>query len=160
MSGTEKGVTLGTPIGIFVPNENVRPKDYSDMEKVPRPGHADYAYRIKYGINAISGGGRASARETIGRVAAGAIAEKWLKVKYGTTFSCWVSRMGTEDIRPEANFHPSGRPWSREEVDTLGTLELLRDPKTCKTLTSEDEPDEKLRNKKQAELYDVSWHCL
>ena len=68
MSGTENGVTLGTPIALFVPNENVRPKDYAEMSVMPRPGHADYSYQIKYGIRASSGGGRASARETIGKL--------------------------------------------------------------------------------------------
>ncbi len=84
MSGTERGFTLGTPIALFVPNENVRPQDYKEMDSVPRPGHADYTYQQKYGIRASSGGGRSSARETIGRVAAGSIAEKWLAETYGT----------------------------------------------------------------------------
>jgi chorismate synthase len=78
LSGTEKGFTLGTPIGLFVPNEDMRPTDYSEMNNIPRPSHADYTYQAKYGVRASSGGGRSSARETIGRVASGAIAEKWL----------------------------------------------------------------------------------
>lgn len=95
LSGTERGITLGTPIAIFVPNENVRPQDYKEMSVIPRPGHADYTYQEKYGIRASSGGGRASARETIGRVAAGAIAEKWLTQKYNTSIVGWVSAIGT-----------------------------------------------------------------
>ena len=83
-SGCEMGVTLGTPISLFVKNEDQRPGDYKSMSNVPRPSHADYTYMEKYGLRASSGGGRASARETIGRVAAGAIAEKWLKIKYNT----------------------------------------------------------------------------
>ncbi|KAJ6020909.1 hypothetical protein N7540_006413 [Penicillium herquei] len=79
-SGTEFGVTLGTPIGMMVRNEDQRPKDYggSTMDLYPRPSHADFTYLEKYGVKASSGGGRSSARETIGRVAAGAIAEKYL----------------------------------------------------------------------------------
>jgi chorismate synthase len=79
LSGTENGVTLGTPIGLSVNNKDQRPGDYGEMATIPRPSHADYSYLMKYGIKASSGGGRSSARETIGRVAAGAIAEKWLK---------------------------------------------------------------------------------
>jgi chorismate synthase len=65
-SGIEHGVTLGTPIGLLVRNEDQRPKDYSETDLYPRPSHADLTYLLKYGIKASSGGGRASARETIG----------------------------------------------------------------------------------------------
>lgn len=91
MSGTEHGLTLGTPIGLFVPNKDQRPGDYQEMSRIPRPSHADYTYQMKYGIKASSGGGRSSARETIGRVAAGAIAEKILKLKFGVEIVAWVS---------------------------------------------------------------------
>lgn len=94
MSGTEYGKTLGSPIGLFVPNEDMRPGDYADMRAIPRPSHADFTYMLKYGIRSSSGGGRASARETIGRVAAGAIAEKWLFEKFGVTIVAWVSSVG------------------------------------------------------------------
>jgi chorismate synthase len=67
-SGTEHGVTLGTPIGLLVKNEDQRPHDYSETDLYPRPSHADYTYLQKYGIKASSGGGRSSARETIGRL--------------------------------------------------------------------------------------------
>lgn len=93
-SGTENGQTLGTPISMFVANKDQRPKDYGEMDQVPRPGHADFTYMEKYGIKASSGGGRSSARETIGRVAAGAIAEKWLAHKYGIEIVAWVSSVG------------------------------------------------------------------
>lgn len=65
-SGIERGVTLGTPIGLLVKNEDQRPHDYSETDLYPRPSHADYTYLQKYGIKASSGGGRSSARETIG----------------------------------------------------------------------------------------------
>merc|ERR1711871_1048507 len=131
MSGTERGVTLGTPIALFVPNTNVRPGDYKEMSKVPRPGHADYTYQAKYGNRASSGGGRSSARETIGRVGSGAVAEKWLYEAYGTRVVSWVTRIGTVDVPEEHlyNNEAGGRPWTREEVDRCGQLRVLRDPK-------------------------------
>ena len=90
-SGVENGLTLGTPIGLFVPNKDQRPGDYREMNTVPRPSHADFTYQMKYGIRASSGGGRSSARETIGRVAAGAVAEKMLAEAYGVEIVAWVS---------------------------------------------------------------------
>ncbi len=90
-SGVENGRTLGTPIGLFVPNRDQRPGDYAGMSATPRPSHADFTYQMKYGIRASSGGGRSSARETIGRVAAGAIAEKVLAERYGVQIVAWVS---------------------------------------------------------------------
>jgi chorismate synthase len=78
LSGVVDGLTIGTPIGILVRNKDQRPSAYSEMATAYRPSHADYTYDAKYGIRAVSGGGRASARETIGRVAAGAIARKVL----------------------------------------------------------------------------------
>lgn len=66
-SGTEFGFTLGTPIAMLVKNQDARPKDYSETDLYPRPSHADWTYLLKYGLKASSGGGRASARETIGK---------------------------------------------------------------------------------------------
>ena len=111
-SGTEFGRTLGTPIMLLVPNKDQRPQDYGEMSRIPRPSHADYTYQMKYGIRASSGGGRSSARETIGRVAAGAIAEKWLRQVYGIEIVAWVSAVG--DI--EAPAVDLARI-SRQEVD-------------------------------------------
>lgn len=91
LSGVENGLTLGTPVALFVPNRDQRPGDYAEMSKTPRPSHADYTYQMKYGIRASSGGGRSSARETIGRVAAGAIAEKVLSERFGVEIVAWVS---------------------------------------------------------------------
>jgi chorismate synthase len=79
LSGVLDGQTLGTPIGLFVRNTDQRPSAYTEMQQAYRPSHADYTYDAKYGIRAVSGGGRSSARETIGRVAAGAIARKVLQ---------------------------------------------------------------------------------
>lgn len=108
-SGTEFGITLGTPIGMRVMNENQRPKDYgnSTMDLYPRPSHADWTYLEKYGIKASSGGGRSSARETIGRVAAGAIAEKYLRLAHGIEIVAFVSSVGNEFLFPPTPTHPT-----------------------------------------------------
>ena len=97
LSGVENGLTLGTPIGLLVHNRDQRPGDYGEMNQVPRPSHADFTYQGKYGIRASSGGGRSSARETIGRVAAGAIAEKILRQEWGVDTVAWVSSVGSEE---------------------------------------------------------------
>ena len=108
-SGTEFGITLGTPIGLMVKNEDHRPKDYggSTMDMYPRPSHADYTYQEKYGVRASSGGGRSSARETIARVAAGAIAEKYLSLAHGVEIVAFVSSVGSEHLFPPTPIHPS-----------------------------------------------------
>jgi len=113
LSGTENGFTLGSPISLFVPNQDQRPTDYADMSMVPRPSHADYTYLAKYNIKSSSGGGRSSARETIGRVGAGAVAEKWLKLKYGVEIVAWVSSIGNQEVEKEVDVHSV----SREDVD-------------------------------------------
>lgn len=126
LSGTEAGRTLGTPIGLLVANEDARPGDYGDWaRRAPRPSHADYTYvekvpllllpllllpsspwlmlprsplHAQYGTHASSGGGRSSARETIGRVAAGAVAEKWLRLRFGVEIVAWVSQIGPVEL--------------------------------------------------------------
>lgn len=92
LSGVQDGLTLGTPIAMLVRNEDQRSRDYDEMREKYRPSHADFAYDQKFGIRAWSGGGRASARETIGRVAAGAIAKKVLAT-YGVEVLAWVSQV-------------------------------------------------------------------
>lgn len=108
-SGTEFGKTLGTPISLVVMNEDQRPKDYGNktMDVFPRPSHADFTYLEKYGIKASSGGGRSSARETIARVAAGAVAEKFLEESYGVEIVAFVSSVGNVELYPETAEHPS-----------------------------------------------------
>ncbi|KAF8912882.1 chorismate synthase [Gymnopilus junonius] len=93
-----------------------RPHDYSETDLYPRPSHADYTYLQKYGIKASSGGGRSSARETIGRVAAGAIAEKYLKVVYGIEIVAFVSSVGKIHL-PSTFAPPSLMPLNTDEVD-------------------------------------------
>ena len=104
LSGVMDGVTLGTPIAMVVRNKDQRPQDYQDMAVAFRPSHADATYQAKYGIQARSGGGRASARETIGRVAAGAIAKQVLAKAKGTEVLAWVQRIHTIEaqINPQA----------------------------------------------------------
>ncbi|KAJ5852013.1 uncharacterized protein N7529_011398 [Penicillium soppii] len=122
-SGTEFGVTLGTPIGMMVRNEDQRPKDYggSTMDLFPRPSHADFTYLEKYGVKASSGGGRSSARETIGRVAAGAIAEKYLRLSHGVEIVAFVSSVGNEHLFPPTPEHPSAstNPEFLKMIDTI-----------------------------------------
>ncbi|KAH6679942.1 chorismate synthase [Plectosphaerella plurivora] len=108
-SGCEFGYTLGTPLAMIVANEDQRPKDYGNqtMDRFPRPSHADYTYLTKYGIKASSGGGRSSARETIARVAAGAVAEKYLRQAYGTEITAFTTSVGTVHLFPPTPEHPS-----------------------------------------------------
>ena len=93
VSGTFEGQTLGSPIAILVWNEDARPEAYASFKDRYRPSHADFTYEAKYGIRNWQGGGRASARETIGRVAAGAIAKKILAERFGTEILAWVKRV-------------------------------------------------------------------
>ncbi|KAJ2819341.1 bifunctional chorismate synthase/riboflavin reductase [NAD(P)H] aro2 [Coemansia erecta] len=121
-SGCEFGYTLGTPICLTVQNQDQRPRDYSETDFYPRPSHADWTYLQKYGIKASSGGGRSSARETIGRVAAGAIAEKYLHEVYGVEIVAFVSSVGTIDMPLSSEMSGPGfqqllRTITREKVD-------------------------------------------
>ncbi|KAI9039119.1 bifunctional chorismate synthase/riboflavin reductase [NAD(P)H] ARO2 [Aspergillus affinis] len=123
-SGTEFGVTLGTPIGMMVRNEDQRPKDYggSTMDLYPRPSHADFTYLEKYGVKASSGGGRSSARETIGRVAAGSIAEKYLRLSHGVEIVAFVSSVGNEHLFPPTPEHPTAST-NPEYLDLLEKID-------------------------------------
>jgi chorismate synthase len=98
LSGVFEGRTTGTPIGLLIRNQDQRSKDYGNIAETFRPGHADYAYTQKYGFRDYRGGGRSSARETAVRVAAGAIARKWLCERYGVTIRGWMSQLGPLEI--------------------------------------------------------------
>ncbi|MBS1106117.1 MAG: aroC [Deltaproteobacteria bacterium] len=102
LSGVFEGHTLGTPIAILVRNQDARPQAYEHMKDVFRPSHADYTYEAKYGIRNWQGGGRASARETIGRVAAGAVARKLLASQCGVEVLAWVSRVHEIEAKVDA----------------------------------------------------------
>jgi len=103
LSGTFEGRTLGTPICLWVRNEDARPEAYSEMKTKFRPSHADYSYFAKFGIRAWPGGGRTSARETVGRVAAGAIAKKILRERFGVEILAYVKQVQRimADVSPE-----------------------------------------------------------
>ncbi len=94
LSGVFEGKTTGAPIGLLIRNTDQRSHDYSKIMDTFRPGHADYTYTQKYGIRDYRGGGRSSARETAVRVAAGAIAKKWLKERFGVTIRGYMNQMG------------------------------------------------------------------
>lgn len=94
LSGVFEGVTTGTSIGLIIQNTDQRSQDYSAIKDVFRPGHADYTYEQKYGVRDYRGGGRSSARETAMRVAAGAVAKKYLAQKFGVTVRGYMSQMG------------------------------------------------------------------
>jgi len=98
LSGVFEGVTTGTPIGLLIRNVDQRSKDYGNIAESFRPGHADYTYWQKYGIRDYRGGGRQSARETAVRVAAGAIARKWLGERYGVQIRGYMAQLGSIEI--------------------------------------------------------------
>lgn len=112
LSGTFEGRTLGTPISMWVKNEDQRSEAYSEMATKFRPSHADYTYQSKYGIRAWPGGGRTSARETVGRVAAGAIAKKLLRLHWGVEVLACVTQVQhlTATVDPET--------FSREDTES------------------------------------------
>ena len=98
LSGVFEGVTTGTPISLLIRNQDQRSKDYGNIIETFRPGHADYPYWQKYGIRDYRGGGRSSARETAVRVAAGAIAKKWLREQYGIVIRGYMAALGPVEI--------------------------------------------------------------
>ncbi len=98
LSGVFEGVTTGAPIGLLIRNTDQRSRDYGNIADTFRPGHADYAYEQKYGLRDYRGGGRSSARETAVRVAAGAIARKWLRERYGVVIRGYMAQLGEVEI--------------------------------------------------------------
>jgi len=105
LSGVFEGRTTGTPIGLLIRNQDQRSRDYANIAETFRPGHADYTYWQKYGIRDYRGGGRQSARETAVRVAAGAIAKKWLRERYGVVIRGHMTALGPNAIRFESFEH-------------------------------------------------------
>ena len=99
LSGVFEGVTTGTSIGLLIENEDQKSKDYSAIKDLFRPAHADYTYQQKYGVRDYRGGGRSSARETAMRVAAGAIAKKYLMVNHSIKIRGYLAQMGTIHVR-------------------------------------------------------------
>ena len=127
LSGVFEGKTTGTPIGLLIENKDQRSKDYGAIKDKFRPGHADYTYQQKYGIRDYRGGGRSSARETTMRVAAGAIARKYLRVKLGIEIHGYVSQLGPIVLgAPEPDFVDSN-PFFCADPDRIDALEKFMD---------------------------------
>jgi chorismate synthase len=127
LSGVFEGRTTGAPIGLLIRNEDQRSKDYGNIAETFRPGHADYTYWQKYGIRDHRGGGRSSARETAVRVAAGAIARKWLRQRYGVTVRGWMSRLGEIAIPWQDEAAIDGNPFFAPNAGIVAQLEDYMD---------------------------------
>ncbi|WP_018652881.1 chorismate synthase [Actinobacillus capsulatus] len=138
LSGVFEGKTTGTSIGLIIKNGDQRSKDYGDIADKFRPGHADYTYQQKYGIRDYRGGGRSSARETAMRVAAGAIAKKYLREQFGIEVRGYLSQIGNVKINPETVEDISKIDWQQvasnpffcpDPVAVEGLDELIRELK-------------------------------
>lgn len=126
LSGVYEGKTTGTPICLLIRNTDQRSKDYSEVAEKFRPGHADYAYLQKYGLRDPRGGGRSSARLTAPMVAAGAVAKKWLKQKFGTEFRGCMQQIGDIAIPFESWEHVPNNPFFAPVAD-VSQLEAYMD---------------------------------
>jgi chorismate synthase len=127
LSGLYEGRTTGTPIGFLVRNEDARSKDYAAIADKFRPGHADYTYWQKYGVRDPRGGGRASARETVVRVAAGAIAKKWLVTRYGVEVRGYLAQLGPHRIAFRDWDAVNANPFFAPDVGVVAELEKFMD---------------------------------
>lgn len=127
LSGVFEDKTTGTPIALLIRNTDQRSKDYSEIARSFRPGHADYTYWHKYGIRDYRGGGRASARETAVRVAAGAIARKWLRERHGITIRGWMSQLGPIEIPFVSEAAIDQNPFFAPNAAAVAELEAYMD---------------------------------
>lgn len=127
LSGVFEGKTTGAPIGLLIRNTDQRSQDYSKIMDTFRPGHADYTYSQKYGVRDYRGGGRSSARETAVRVAAGAIAKKWLKERFGVTVRGYMSQLGEIEIPFESWEGVNDNPFFSPNQSVLPQLEEYLD---------------------------------
>lgn len=127
LSGIFEGKTTGTPIALLIRNQDQRSQDYGNIAETFRPGHADYTYWHKYGIRDHRGGGRSSARETAVRVAAGAIAKKWLKQRYDVTIRGYMSQMGEISIPFESWDAVNENPFFAPNRSIVPALEAYLD---------------------------------
>ena len=123
LSGVFEGKTTGTPIGFIIRNKDQRSQDYSKIKDTFRPGHADLTYLHKYGIRDYRGGGRSSARETAVRVAAGAIAKKWLAQAYGVKINACLSHLGEIEVPISDWSIVNKNPFFSADESVIGTLE-------------------------------------
>jgi len=127
LSGVFEGKTTGAPIGLLIRNTDQRSQDYSKIMDTFRPGHADYTYSQKYGVRDYRGGGRSSARETAIRVAAGAIAKKWLKERFGVKVRGYMSQLGEIEIPFETWACVNDNPFFSPNTNVLPQLEAYLD---------------------------------
>ena len=127
LAGVFEGKTTGTPIGLMIENTDQKSKDYSDIKDKFRPGHADYAYEQKYGVRDYRGGGRASARETCMRVAAGAIAKKYLAEMNGVTVCGYLAQLGPIELACKNLDATDSNPFFCAEPDRVPELETYLD---------------------------------
>jgi chorismate synthase len=127
LSGVFEGKTTGTPIGLMIENTDQRSKDYGDIKDKFRPGHADYSYQQKYGIRDYRGGGRSSARETSMRVAAGAIARKYLRERLGVEIRGYLAQLGPIELGATDLAIVNDNPFFCADADRLGELEAYMD---------------------------------
>ena len=127
LSGVFEGKTTGTPIGVLIENTDQRSKDYSNVMNIFRPGHADYTYQQKYGIRDYRGGGRSSARETAIRVAAGAIAKKYLKEKCGITVRAYLCQLGPVKVEHKDWDAVENNPFFAPDMEKVAELESYLD---------------------------------
>jgi len=127
LSGVFEGKTTGTPIALLIRNEDQRSRDYGNLVDTFRPGHADYTYWQKYGIRDHRGGGRASARETAVRVAAAAIARKWLSERYGIVIRGYLSQLGPHELPFKDWGTVSQNPFFSADPDLVPKLESFMD---------------------------------
>ncbi|MGE5384278.1 MAG: chorismate synthase [Betaproteobacteria bacterium] len=127
LSGVFEGKTTGTPIGLLIRNQDQRSKDYGNIAETFRPGHADYTYTQKYGFRDYRGGGRSSARETAVRVAAAAIARKWLGTRYGVGVQGWMSALGPVRIPFIGAEHIGANPFFAPNAAIVPELEAYMD---------------------------------
>ncbi|NMG34148.1 chorismate synthase [Azoarcus sp. TTM-91] len=127
LSGVFEGVTTGTPIALLIRNQDQRSKDYGNIADTFRPGHADYPYWQKYGVRDYRGGGRSSARETAVRVAAGAIAKKWLAERYGVVVRGYMAQLGPLPIPFQSWDEVGNNPFFAPNADMVDELERYMD---------------------------------
>ena len=127
VSGVYEGRTTGTPICLLIRNTDQRSKDYGNILDTFRPGHADYTYLHKYGLRDPRGGGRASARMTAPTVGAGAVARKWLKLQYGTTFDGHMTQIGDIAVPFESMDHVPNNPFFAANVSDIARIEAYMD---------------------------------
>ncbi len=127
LSGVLEGKTTGTSIGFVIRNEDQRSKDYSDIANTFRPGHSDYTYTQKYGFRDYRGGGRSSARETAIRVAAGAIARKWLRERYGVEIRGYIAQIGPHVLAFKGWEHVANNAFFCADPDRVPELEAYMD---------------------------------